>query len=120
MRIIGIILTAALCFGIFMVGGFILHDGYNPVSPKISTKYSAGYSELKFDEIEVGMDTTDVISLIGQPFDKGKYNISGIQPWRYTTKGNCKWNEFAWFRREVIVDYRSGKVRHIKSLLFYE
>ncbi len=118
MRIIGIILTAALCFGIFMVGGFILHDGYNPVSPKISTKYTEGYNEMKFGEIEVGMDTTDIVTLIGQPFSKE--GRSSIQAWCYSGKGKCKWNEFAWLKRFVVVDHRTGKVKYVKKEICYE
>lgn len=117
-KILGFAGAGFICFCVFMVGGYMLHDGYNPVSPSISTKYAPQYEEVKFGQIEVGMDTTDVVKLIGMPF--GRHGSSGIQAWYYTGKGKCKWNEFAWLKRFVVIDHRTGKVRSIQKSICYE
>lgn len=116
-KLLGILGAGFICFCIFMLGGYMLHEGYNPVSPRISTKYTDQYDEMKFDETE-GMDTTDVIKLIGQPFRKDGSTRS-VQAWSYTQKGNCKWNEFAWLGRYLVID-RYGKVKAVKKVIRYE
>lgn len=40
---------------------FLMYDG---------TYFTAGYSEIRYDRIQVGMTEKEVVQLIGEPFDK--------------------------------------------------
>jgi outer membrane protein assembly factor BamE (lipoprotein component of BamABCDE complex) len=101
--------TGICCLALFIFGQLMLDEGYNPVVPDIDTKYAPNFSVEKFNMITVGMDTNDVIKLIGQPIGKqGKLT----QKWYYTADGKCKWGDFAWLNSNLVID-RDGKVKLI-------
>lgn len=108
-KLLSLIATGFCCLTLFIVGTFMLDEGYNPLVPDIDTKYASDCTAEKFDEIKEGMDTIEVIRLVGQPF--GKRGRS-MQMWNYTADGKCQWHDFAWVNRNLLID-RNGKVRTI-------
>ncbi len=115
-KILSLIGTGACCLCLFVLGSFMLDEGYNPIVPDVDTKYSAQYDEVKFNSITVGMDTTEVLKILGEPMAK---RGNSTRMWHYTADGNCKWADFAWLDRNLVID-NSGKVKIInKSIGYY-
>jgi outer membrane protein assembly factor BamE (lipoprotein component of BamABCDE complex) len=113
-KILSLIATGICCLCLFVLGSFMLDEGYNPVVPGIDTNFAEGYDEAKFNSIKEGMDTTEVIQLIGRP----KFVQSG-QAWHYTSDGKCTWADFAWLKRRVMIG-RDGKVKGTHASVSYE
>jgi outer membrane protein assembly factor BamE (lipoprotein component of BamABCDE complex) len=116
-RILGLAGASLCCVILFLFGGFSLVEGYNPAYPDIDTKSTPQFDEEKFQQIKVGMDTTEVISMIGQPL--GREGRSLIKRWFYTADGKCKWSDFAWQARALVID-QNGKVKLIQQSTRYE
>jgi outer membrane protein assembly factor BamE (lipoprotein component of BamABCDE complex) len=116
MKIISLLAIAFFCIILFFTGAFPLSEGYNPVKPGIDTKFSANYNEDNFNKITVGMDTAEVVKLVGEPI--GKLGRS-TRMWYYTSDGNCKWMNFAWLARDIVVS-ANGKVRDIHKSVRYD
>jgi len=114
-KILSILATGICCLALFMIGGFILDEGYNPAVPGIDTKYAANCDESKFNQVTVGMDTSEVIKLIGQPLGK---RGSSTQKWNYTADEKCEWHDFAWLNRNIVVG-PNGKVRSVIKITEY-
>jgi len=115
-KILSTISITIVCIIIFMIGGFSLHEGYNPIKPDIDTQFSPGYSEANFSKIAVGTDTAEVIKLIGRPM--GVIGSSS-RLWYYSTDGACKWKNFAWMARALVID-ANGKVKVIQKSIRYD
>lgn len=115
-RILSLVAIAFLCIIIFLSGGFPLSEGYNPVKPGIDTKFSSGYTEENFNKITIGMDTAEVLKLVGEPIGKlGRHT----RMWYFTSDGKCKWMNFAWLARDIVVG-PNGKVRDIHKSVRYD
>ncbi|MGZ3882938.1 MAG: hypothetical protein ACXVP0_00645 [Bacteroidia bacterium] len=114
-KLLSIIATGFCCLTLFIIGSFMLDEGYNPAVPDIDTKYAANCTEAKFNEITVGMDTSEVIRLVGQPIGK---RGSSTQKWNYTADEKCQWHDFAWLNRNLVIDSR-GKVKLILKTIEY-
>lgn len=115
-KILSTIAIVLFCIGMFFLGGFSLHEGYNPIKPGIDTQFGPGYSESNFNKITVGMDTVEVIKLIGRPI--GVIG-SSTRLWYYSTDGNCKWKNFAWLARDLVIDH-NGKVKLVQKSIRYD
>lgn len=115
-KLLSVLGVALCCSGLFLLGGFSLHEGYNPVKPAIDTQFGPGYSEENFNKITVGTDTSEVIKLIGHPI--GVIG-SSTRLWYYSTDGNCKWMNFAWLARGLVIDH-NGKVKVIQKSIRYD
>jgi outer membrane protein assembly factor BamE (lipoprotein component of BamABCDE complex) len=115
-KILGMLGTALCCVALFIFGGFSLSEGYNPAKPEIDTRMSDQFEESRFKEIKVGMDTAQVVALIGKPLGKEGRTI---QRWFWTLDGKCKWGDFAWMARAVVID-QNGKVKLIQESTRYE
>ena len=102
----------------FVYGGAILMEGYNPLKPDIDTWFSKKYDEEKFNSIFEGMDTTMVIRLIGQPIDKSRYEEPN-QYWYFTGDGKAWPDDFAWLGRELLID-KNGKVSKVIRSVHYD
>jgi hypothetical protein len=120
MKIVSIIAVAFFCIVMFIAGGFSLIDGYNPVKPDIDTQFSSGYSEENFNKIAVGMDTSEVTRLIGEPLGRLPERDVPFKPMRfYSADGKCHFQSFAWLARGIIIG-RDGKVRQIQKSVRYD
>lgn len=115
-KIVSTISITIVCIGIFLIGGFSLHEGYNPIKPDVDTQFGADYSEANFNKITVGTDTTEVIKLIGRPI--GVIGSSS-RLWYYSTDGACKWKNFAWLARALVIDH-NGKVKVVQKSIRYD
>lgn len=115
-KILSVITVVFCCVGMFFLGGFSLHEGYNPVKPDIDTQFGPGYSEENFNKITEGIDSSEVIKLIGRPI--GVIGSSS-KLWYYSTDGKCKWQNFAWLARAVVID-RNGKVKQVQKSVRYD
>lgn len=112
-KILSIVGTGICCLALFVLGSFMLDEGYNPVIPDVDTKYAPDYEEIKFNSVTIGMDTADVIKLIGVPFGK---RGSSTQMWHYSADGKCTWADFAWLDCNLVIDGK-GKVKEINNNL---
>jgi acyl carrier protein len=83
---------------------------YNPFVPDINTRFSEKYNEEKFTAITVGMDSIDIINLIGEPISKYKINDS-LTEWSYSAQSHNAGihDDTAWLIRELQIN-RFGKV----------
>ena len=115
-KILSIVAIGFFCIILFFTGAFPLSEGYNPIKPEIDTKFSPGYTEENFNKITVGMDTTEVVKLVGEPIGKlGRHT----RMWYFTSDGKCKWMNFAWLARDIVVG-ANGKVRDIHKSVRYD
>jgi hypothetical protein len=118
LKIFSLLVIVFCCFILFVFGTFILGEGYNPIKPGIDTKYAEKYDEAKFNNIQIGSDTLEIIGLLGQPLNKQELSDSTML-WYYTTDGKCKWMDFAWIGRELIIN-KFGKVKSINKPIHYD
>ncbi|MCD6067723.1 MAG: hypothetical protein K0S33_2549 [Bacteroidetes bacterium] len=107
-RIVAVISTSLIAFVLFSFGQAPLMEGYNPVKPDVDTQYSEKFDEAKFRTIQNGMDTAEVISLIGMPMSRQRLGDT-MTLWYYTCDGKCEWADFAWLGRVIYVA-ESGRV----------
>lgn len=117
-KIISAILSLIILFYVWFFGFILIGaDSYNPIKPDIDTKFSDRYDEDKFNSIEAGMDTTELLKILGEPIDVGMVGTPKGSIWYYSSDGGCEWYGFAWLGREVIVN--KGKVvETVKSVHF--
>lgn len=118
LKYISIAVTAVFCICSFFMGIFILNEGYYLFDPAIDTKFTENYSEENFDKIIPGMDTSEVIKLIGKPF---KQNLSdnSLITWSYSTDGKFEKADFAWLSRKVTFN-KTGKVKDTQKAIYYD
>lgn len=106
------VLTTGWAFLIAFIFGMLVIS-YNPFVPDINTRFSEKYNEEKFNSITVGMDTTEVIILIGTPISK--YQEKDLLPeWSYSAQSHTAGihDDTAWLVRAVEIN-RFGKVSKI-------
>lgn len=118
-KIFSIIAIAFFCVVTFFIGGFPLIEGYNPVKPDADTKFTSTYTEDNFNKITVGMDTTEVIKLMGEPMGKLPKHASFKPLWYFSLNKESKALDFAWLKRAIVIG-RDGKVREVQKSVKYE
>jgi len=120
-KIISIIVAGTITVIIFFVGSFPHIEGLNRYSPWADTRVAQGFSEEKFDLIEIGFDTMRVKDLIGEPFSTQQMDLNDSINliWYYTSDGKSKYADFAWIGRELYID-KFGKVSKILKTIHYD
>ncbi len=119
MKIVSFIAIAFFCIITFFIGGFPLSEGYNPVKPGADTKFNETYTEDNFNKITIGMDTNEVIKLMGAPMGKLPNHASFKPLWYYSLNKEGKTLDFAWLKRAIVIG-RNGKVREVQKSVKYE
>jgi hypothetical protein len=103
----------------FFCGYIMPHiEGYNPFYPDVDTEFSADFNEDLFQQIKIGDDTASVIKKIGHPLEIYEINPEEYQ-WNYSIDGKCKWADFAWLIKAVIID-KEGKVIKKADTIAYD
>ncbi|HWY10202.1 MAG TPA: hypothetical protein VN026_02700 [Bacteroidia bacterium] len=118
-KVLSILAIAFFCIIMFFIGGFPLSEGYNPVKPAADTKFSPNYSEENFNKVTVGMDTTELVKLIGEPLGKLPNHASFKPMWFYSVNKENPSGDFAWLKRGILIG-RNGKVREVQKSVLYE
>jgi hypothetical protein len=116
-KAISIVTIVIFCTVTVFFGRLLCSESYNPLFPDIDTYYTPKFEEKKFFLINPGMDTSEVVKLIGHPFSKQKLNDSS-KLWYYTGDGKCKWMDFAWIGREI--EICSNKVVRLNCPTHYD
>lgn len=119
MKILSSVAIGVFCVLIFLIGGFPLSEGYNPVKPGADTKFSSNYSEENFNKITVGMDSTEVYKIIGEPLGKLPRYASFKPLWYFSVNKESESGDFAWLKRAIVFG-RDGKVREVQKSVRYE
>jgi outer membrane protein assembly factor BamE (lipoprotein component of BamABCDE complex) len=119
MKILSLVAIGVICVLVFFIGGFPLSEGYNPVKPTADTKFASNYAEETFNKVTVGMDTSEVFKLIGEPLGKLPRYASFKPLWYYSVNKESKSGDFAWLKRAIIFG-RDGKVREVQKSVVYE
>ena len=88
------------------------------MNPDIDTVYAPNFTQEKFDYIKPGIDSAQVISLLGQPLGKQKLDNSQCI-WYYTGDGKCSFGDYAWLGREVYIS-ANGKVAQTVKDIYYD
>jgi len=86
--------------------------------PWIDTQVSPGFSDAAFQKIRIGMSQDEVVTLLGQPLSKISKKRSGCIEWWFTRDGKCKWGDFAWMARSVMLSNQT--VVEIHSMTHYD
>jgi hypothetical protein len=94
--------------------------------PAIGTRFSPNYTERGFNAIKPGMTEQEVQALIGQPLTTGDGTAPpghalaqpGDLVWTYSSDSSERGGDWAWLSREVV--FRSGKVAHTVSWIYYD
>ena len=93
--------------------GYAPPEGKFIFNPDIDTEYTPEYSEIHFGQIEAKMTEKEVVTLMGEPFNKIAVG-DGVKDydvvWLYTHDGACSWNDFAWKRKQI--EFKDGIVIH--------
>lgn len=119
MKILSLIAIGFFCVIIFLIGGFPLSEGYNPVKPEVGTKFSVNYSEENFNKITVGMDSSEVFKIMGEPLGKLPNHAPVKRLWYYSVDKKSDWADFAWLKRAIVYG-SNGKVKEIQKSIRYE
>lgn len=93
---------------------FLGPEQYYIFNPYIDTKMASNYSPEKFDQLEIGMDKSDVIDLIGSPLYAKIDTLDNLTFERFYYTGDGKisnqkmpwymFNDYAWYRSTVTFD----------------
>lgn len=99
MRIFLIIFTFIVSLILLLFVWMLLFgpEQYYVFDPMIDTETSAGFSTEKFDKITVGMDSSEVKSIIGEPLFK-QYDLEDSSIlFQYTNDGKLLDQEIPWY-----------------------
>lgn len=107
--------AVAIFFVVFFA--FLPFENYNYLWPSVDTHYAPGFSEAKFAKITNGMASSDVLTLLGQPYYTYT-NRSAEVVWRYTGDAKCPWGDYAWLVRSVTLT--NGCVSEIEKRIAYD
>jgi len=122
-KILGVVGIAIITFSVFIIGYSVTIEGYNRFSPWIDTKTNDSYSEQNFNMIEPGMDTVQVIGLLGEPFSRQITDWHNdrlkSQYWYFTSDGKFEKGDFAWIGRELYIS-EDGKVTEIIRTIHHD
>jgi hypothetical protein len=101
-----------------------------PFYPLIETKLPSGFSQAKFERIQVGMTKTEVLKFLPPPITgigyntitkseyKGEWSINH-NAWYYGEESPVLWGDFAWFKFEIHFD-KEGKVARKDYEIYYD
>ncbi len=98
-RIVCLLVLLVLGCGLITVGFIIGPEGYFFPCPAIDTHFAPGYSEQKFQDIQVGMTKAEVLQRLGPPL-----NRTTDPSWVYSRDGALGIWDFAWLVRVVNFD----------------
>lgn len=115
LKVASLLATAAVCFIMTMFGFIWLSEGYNFLKPDIDTVYAPNFTQAKFDSIKPGLDSVQVISLLGQPLERQQLDNSQCL-WYYTNDGKCTFGDYAWLGREVYINANGKVVQTVKNI----
>lgn len=118
MKILSLVAIGVFCVLMFFIGGFPLSEGYNPVN-RVRPKFSDNYTEENFNKITVGMDSSEVFKLVGEPLGRLPRYASFKPLWYFTVNKESKSGDFAWLKRAIVFG-RDGKVREVQKSVRYE
>jgi acetyltransferase-like isoleucine patch superfamily enzyme len=118
MKRIGIIL-AVWAFLVFAeLGIWWCHsESYCFFYPTIDTTFAKGFTEEHFDMIEKGQTTASVTELLGQPIEIETNRDGTMRSW-YTQDGKCRFGDFAWLGRSVLIS--NGVVVSAESQTYFD
>ena len=91
-KVTATVLAAFICFAMAICGAMQLMEGYNFFNPNIDTYYTAGFDQKKFESIKEGIDSNQVIVLLGQPRSKLQVD-SDLCIWYYSGDGKSEFRD---------------------------
>lgn len=106
--ITGLIIFVLFIFFLFFNGG--IFAGW-------MTKYSDGFTTIKFYSIKTGSSPEEVYSILGDPFVKAK--IGNIPACDYYSAPKNEWNDFLGWKSARICYDSEGKVSFVGKHTFY-
>ena len=108
---------------VYLMTYSIIIEGYYRIDPWVDTRTKEEYSEEKFKQIEVGMDTLMVKRTIGTPYSRLSLDYlkdeSKSLCWYFTGDGKFERGDFAWMGRGVYFNSR-GEVTEILRTIHYD
>jgi hypothetical protein len=119
--------VTVLAFGQVVFSG--MTEGYCMVWPSIGTEYAPGYSASGFAKVQPGMTREKVVSLIGEPLQKGRGGVGpsesgNVAPhrndevWHYSNDSSALGGDWAWLSRNVA--FRDGVVLQTASWTYHD
>jgi len=117
-KIISVLLLSFFTVILFFIGTFPLIEGKFFLNKFIDTRFAKDYNPEKFDQVQVGMDINEAISLVGEPLRIHKVN-SNVNLYIYTYDGKFRselkdksyypiffksiYSDFAWYYSQFYV-----------------
>ena len=117
-KILAVLSVGFIICVLFMFGIVQTIEGYNSADPGIDTHYAEKFDEAKYKSIVAGMDTAQVIALIGAPLSIQDFD-DGSALWYYTSDGKAWPEDYAWLGREIMFDSK-GKVEYLNMGVHYD
>ena len=96
---------------------FAHSEMYCPVYPGIDTYYASGFSEANFKRVSLGLTANEVEGLLGKPLSILRRE-NGTEEWLFTADGKCKWGDFAWLCRSLVIS--NGLVISMERSIHYD
>jgi hypothetical protein len=118
LRCVGVVVAIGAGLLCFSLGQAVLGEGQHPLKPDIDTQFSMGYTDEAFAQLQVGMDSTQVLQLLGMPLSVQHWE-NCEQEWAFSQDGKAWPADFAWMNRAVVLD-STGKVRLIINGMSYD
>jgi outer membrane protein assembly factor BamE (lipoprotein component of BamABCDE complex) len=109
--------TSFICLVLALLGGWIFLAAYYqeltfPFYPLIDTRLPSGFSQAKFESIQLGMTKTEILKILPAPVPRKEYKEEWSiddDTWYYGQDGACLFGDFAWFEFVIFFD-EEGKV----------
>lgn len=118
MKKIGIIIAVGTFLVLAEVGFWWCHsESYCFFCPSIDTMFAKGFTEESFDRIENGQTAAAVTEMLGQPIAMVT-NRDGTIRLLYTEDGKCRFGDFAWLGRSVLIS--NGVVAATESQTYFD
>lgn len=67
LKVVSFIVGGFILLLAFEIGGTLIMEGLNPLDMYADTEFAENYSPEKFEQIEVGLTKSEVVSILGQP-----------------------------------------------------
>ncbi|NOS84133.1 MAG: hypothetical protein HOP31_03235 [Ignavibacteria bacterium] len=117
---LSLIFGVFLLFLIFIMGGFILGEGYNMFNPYADTEFAKDYSPEKFKMVQAGMTMKEIKMITGEPLNS-VYDTAKVMIYHsYTRDGYIRRNpdvnfaltgDLAWYGSSAEYDKDSIAVK---------